>query len=248
MARETPNPLIAGAAVIEDYYTRTPDVASHVFSPAIIRLALSLAVNDYTRSQAPRVVQIAACMYRSLTEEQRLHLGDLNLPAEVMSALEGAPPEWPEPLPPEDYSAPGADVLDFYRGRMAVALRVAIDREAGKVIVGGDRMVMTQLSQVMEARAVLFEQFTEEGPTAEEFPHLAAYAQIKGLPTITAAASSVLELANAWGRANAGLELIRARATMDIRAAQSAYDVRAAYDLGLAQATAVVAQVLDAMA
>lgn len=247
MPSENINPLSAAVAAVEDYYTRTPNPGAHVFPPAILRLALSLANNDYTRAQHPRMTQIAACIYRSLSEEQRLYLGDLNLPIEVSSAVTGPAPDWPEPLPPDDYAAPGAETLDAYRGRMVTALRVAIEREASKVIVGGDRMIMTQLSQVMEARAVLAEQYDGEGPTAAQFPHLAAYAQIKSLPTITAAAGRVLELANAWGTANAGLELIRTQATTAIAAAQTVQEITAVYDGSMGQVSAIVSQVLTAM-
>ena len=246
MTRETLNPLMTAASVVEDYYSRVPNAANHAFPPAMIRLVIALATNEFSRTQYPRMVQLAACMYGSLTPSEREYLGSLNLPVEVTDAAAGATPEWPPVNQPEDFSAPSEETLTAFKTRMVESLRRGIDREASKVIVGGDRMVMTQLSQVMEARAILDGQYEGQEPTAQEFPHVAVYAQILGLPTITAAAHRVRELTTQWGQANAGLELIRVQSTLGIMDAESVEAVIQIHDTALAQTAAIVSQVLAA--
>lgn len=248
MPKETINPIDAAIDAFEDYYARIGDPASFRFPLSFIRLGMSLATNDYARMRNPRVIKIVAAVYRRLTADERLSFADVNVASDILEAveLEGSA-TWPEALGAVEFRPPQEEELEAFKLRRIAALRLAIDRLAGQVISGGDRMVMTQISQVMEARAILFGQHAGESPSAEEFPHIDAYRQIKGLPSLTDAAQVILGLATAWGQANAALELVRARASAGMASAESAETVETLYAAAVTQADEIVGRVLQAI-
>ena len=238
MSKKTLNPTVTAGSAFEDFYARIEDPTVYTFPKSIVLLGVMLST--HSSSSGDRVKQLTAAMILGLPEEERIALlNEYAIPSDVSDMIEDGAP-WPESLSTMEYTVLDGTDLSAYKARKIVQLRNHIETQVAQIIVGGHRMVLTQISSVIEAVRVLNGLYTTETAEGAEFPHLVTILFRDGLSSIEEAAAVTLATNTAWSTANAALEGLRNSSTLTIDAAEEAGEVDQIFVATKEQVDAVV--------
>lgn len=233
---------LAGAGALEHALASAEDPLHQAWPLPIVELGLALSSAN---SRVDRVKQIAAAIVAAMSADEQLALQEAYEVPAIVLELAAAGQAFPQPLIAQGALELSEADLDAFKARSISGLNVQIERATARIITGGDRMVLTHMTTLLEALCVANGLALLPSGVPASFPHLDTVMAAQGAPDLTAAAEGVLSRSAGWATANAWIEGLRARASREIQAAGDVAAIRAASEVAITGVEQVVAQLLS---